>query len=1005
MKWFDNIKIRSKFFIVFGLLGSTMISFAVFAVTQVVSIGDSIDELINSYQARQIHVADAIMDSYRMRVTNLLRVYLLDDDDLLGVVSESLENYEKDAELFMENLNGFREILRGDSRLSESERQQDLAVVNGINQLFISYMVNIGRLEDSITKNADIQEARRIFKECIPIGNNLSEQLQNLRDLLFFTTKQKALKTADGITGTVNVILFITTGFVLFSALALLFIASNISRPIARLERAVMEIAHGNLSYQIRSEKNDELGSLANCIGDMVDKISEHNKIITIMDNLDSMICVSDLDYNLLYANKRLEDRFGLDMASAINQKCYKATRNKEEACAFCQLHKLLPDKDSLPSQDFEYVWDDTLNIWLGGTDSIIRWVDGTMVHFQAVRDVTQKKHQEELLQEALQAAKAASVVKSSFLANMSHEIRTPMNAILGITEILLQNETLASNIKEALYKIYSSGDLLLGIINDILDLSKIEAGRLKLSPSKYEIASLINDTVILNMMRIGSKPIDFELAVDENVPVTLYGDDLRIKQILNNLLSNAFKYTAKGQVKLSVTAEPGGEKDDTMLIFHVSDTGQGMTDDEVSQLFDEYSRFNMEANRTTEGTGLGMSITRNLIGLMNGEISVASEVSRGSVFTVRLPQKSVGPGVLGRELAENLQKFRMAGVKQLKRAQILFEPMPYGSVLIVDDVESNLYVAKGLLSPYGLAIDTVTSGFEAIGKIKSGKVYDVVFMDHMMPKMDGIEATKIIRDLGYAHPIVALTANAVVGQSEMFLNRGFDDFLAKPIDVRQMNLILKKFVRDKQPDEIIEAAQRGKGLQDGQVTDGMERSSVDPQLAEIFIRDASKAVAMLEAICEKGGVYQDEDLRLYTIGVHAMKSALANIGETALSAFALKLEDAGREKDAVVVSVETPEFLGGLRGIIAKLTPQTKKASDRGAVEGDRGYLREKLLVIKGACEVYDKITAKGAISELRRKSWSPPTEELLVIMSEHLLSGDFDEVSGVAERIAETI
>ena len=189
-----------------------------------------------------------------------------------------------------------------------------------------------------------------------------------------------------------------------------------------------------------------------------------------------------------------------------------------------------------------------------------------------------------------------------------------------------------------------------------------------------------------------------------------------------------------------------------------------------MNKLFDEYTRFNEEANRTIEGVGLGMSITRNLIHLMKGEISVESELNKGTVFTVRLPQESTGYGVLGKELAENLRKFRINGTKQIKRTQIVFEPMPYGSVLIVDDVESNLYVAKGLLAPYELSIETVMSGFEAIDKVKDGKLYDIVFMDHMMPKMDGIETVKIMRERGYAQPIVALTANAVVGQSDVYI-------------------------------------------------------------------------------------------------------------------------------------------------------------------------------------------------------------------------------------------
>jgi len=412
-------------------------------------------------------------------------------------------------------------------------------------------------------------------------------------------------------------------------------------------------------------------------------------------------------------------------------------------------------------------------------------------------------------LHSRIEAANVASRAKSAFLSTMSHEIRTPMNAILGITEIQLQNNALDQSVRDALEKIYASGDMLLGIINNILDLSKIEAGKLELVIAKYETASLLSDIALLNMMRIGSKPIEFELHVDENLPLLLSGDELRVKQIFNNLLSNAFKYTEKGTVCLSVAAATGGADDETTLVFSVRDTGQGMTEEQVAKLFDEYSRFNQEANRTTEGTGLGMSITRDLIRMMHGEISIESEPGRGSTFTVRLPQGKINADILGKAVTENLHKFRTSVRAQTKRAQLTRDPMPYGSVLIVDDVETNILVAEGLISLYGIKIESADSGPGAIEKIKNGSVYDIVFMDHMMPKMDGIEATSIIRSMGYERPIVALTANAVVGQADIFLKNGFDDFISKPLDIRLLDAVLNKLIRDKQPPEVLEAARR----------------------------------------------------------------------------------------------------------------------------------------------------------------------------------------------------
>ena len=522
------------------------------------------------------------------------------------------------------------------------------------------------------------------------------------------------------------------------------------------------------------------------------------------------------------------------------------------------------------------------------------------------------------LINNAREKAETLNRQKSAFLARMSHEIRTPMNAILGISEIQLEKETLPPDTKEALGKIYNSGSIMLNIINDILDLSKIEAGKMELMHVKYEIASVINDTVQLNMIRFESKPIEFKLKVDETIPSVLSGDELRIKQILNNLLSNAAKYTVKGEVEFSVTKEQlHPNTSDIKLVFSVRDTGVGMTGAQVSKLFDEYSRFNTQANSKTEGTGLGMSITQMLIQMMGGEISVKSWPGKGSVFTVSLPQHVLDPKPLGRDLVENLRQFRMSSVRRNRSVQFVRKQMPHGKILLVDDAQTNLYVARGLMLPYGLNIDTAESGFEAIDKIKSGRVYDIIFMDHMMPEMDGIEATKILRSLGYKNPIVALTANALIGHADVFLANGFDDFLSKPIDTRHLNALLNKYVRDDKAHESNEPKD-AEGQQDDY--DEMTPQPLDPQLAKVAVRDAEKAIVTLEAICKKRDNLSDEDLNAYVVSVHAMKSVLMNIGETALSDIALQLETAGKNRDITVVSSNTPLFLNALRMVVEKI-------------------------------------------------------------------------------------
>jgi len=541
---------------------------------------------------------------------------------------------------------------------------------------------------------------------------------------------------------------------------------------------------------------------------------------------------------------------------------------------------------------------------------------------------------------------------------------------------------------------------LLLSIINDLLDLSKIEAGKMELLNNEYEVASLVSDVVQLNIMRIESKPIEFELHIDEHMPAHMMGDELRVKQILNNLLSNAFKYTAAGKVMMSVTSEAHENNDaEIVLVATVNDTGPGMTKEQIRQLFDEYSRFHLEANRMTEGTGLGMSITRNLAQLMNGDIFVESTPGEGSTFTVRIPQGRFDPDMLGREKAENLRHFRAHSKTQMQRAQITFEPMPYGSILIVDDVEMNLYVAKGLLAPYGLKIDTADNGFTAIEKIKHGETYDVVFMDHMMPGLDGIEATKILRGMGYDRPIVALTANAVAGQADIFLKSGFNDFVSKPVDIRLLNGVLNKLIRDTPPPEVIEAARQQKiGRSAG---DSSLHPSMELQLAKAFARDAEKAVITLEAICANQ-YRRGADMQMYVINAHAMKSVLANIGETELAAVAQGLEQAGRKMDLATMSAETPAFLDALRAMIKKVEPKEEdEGSETSETTEDQAYLREKLVAMQAACAAYDKKAAKDALAELSQKKWSRPTKKQLDTIVEHLLDSDFEEAASVAKQM----
>ena len=615
--------------------------------------------------------------------------------------------------------------------------------------------------------------------------------------------------------------------------------------------------------------------------------------------------------------------------------------------------------------------------------------------------------------------AEASGRAKSNFLATMSHEIRTPMNAIIGIAQIQMQKGNLPDEYADALEKIYNSGNNLLGIINDILDMSKIETGKLELAPVEYDISSLINDAVQLNIIRIGSKPIEFMLGIDENLPSKLCGDELRLKQILNNLLSNAIKYTEKGRVKMSVSHSAEGEN--VLLRFVIEDTGQGMKAEDQKQLFSEYSRFNAEANRATEGTGLGLNITKKLVEMMGGTIAAESEYGSGSTFTVTVRQKAVECAAIGAELAERLRNFKFTGDRQVARLKIARELMPHGNVLVVDDVETNLYVAEGLLLPYALNVETAISGFVAIEKAESGKAYDIIFMDHMMPEMDGMETTKKLRAMGYRGTIVALTANALVGQAEIFIENGFDDFLSKPIDIFKLDEILKKWIPEKKRESEVGSREWRKGetpessfpplpiphspfpsipgvdAQRGMAMTGGKIEFYRKVLAT-FSKDAEERLPLFQT------VPGDDTLPSFATQVHALKSASASIGAAEVSARAAELEGAARGGDIALIGKQLPVFAEQLAELVKNIrafleTNAGTEGSETPALETPVSHLRELSVALKSQkADDIDRI-----LEELNQKNLNADFGAALEKISDNVLMAEFDSaIHAVEELIA---
>ena len=408
------------------------------------------------------------------------------------------------------------------------------------------------------------------------------------------------------------------------------------------------------------------------------------------------------------------------------------------------------------------------------------------------VYDLTKEKN---MLCELLQANEA----KSQFLANMSHEIRTPINGILGMDSMLLK-ECQDEGLREYAKNIQSAGQSLLSIINDILDISKIESGKLEIIPTRYELFSILNDCYNLTKVKIEEKPITLHMKINENIPAKLYGDEVRIRQVMNNFLSNSAKYTHEGSITFGVDYEEKSEGE-IWLIITVSDTGIGIKEEDLEKLFASFTRIEEKRNRNIEGTGLGLSLTKNLVDLMQGEITVKSIYEEGSCFTAKIPQKIIDKTPMG-----DFDKRYRQYIHQSEE-QAISLCAPDAKILVVDDVPMNLIVVKGLLKATKIQIDTAKNGASCLELVKKNR-YDIIFLDHLMPEMDGIETLQNMKLLeenpNRNTPVIMLTANAIVGAKEEYMEAGFTDYLTKPVQETLLHEMIMKYL----PKELYESGQ-----------------------------------------------------------------------------------------------------------------------------------------------------------------------------------------------------
>ncbi|MCL2219156.1 MAG: ATP-binding protein [Chitinispirillia bacterium] len=986
LTWFRNVKIRNKFFLVFGAFSLLVASVITYTLV-------SINELTTDY----MRITDG--PNKRLLLSSYATAELSDIRKSNVSMGASMGNAEAARRFFvlcnnsneklLKHLDHWQLNLEQDLSMPDKERAVQLKNLDEVRKKLAEYMGYVKETYEALVLMPDRQKVAELSAKCGPIGDQLVNQLGTNRNSTedYIISRTNAINEKAWVTSIITAILAI---FILvFSLTKDLIISYLITSPIGKINKSINEIEKGNLRYPVRLNYRDELGQLSNHIGDMVDRISEMNSSLTILDHVEVLTFVTDLEYNIIFANNHFARFNGLERSACIGRKCYTMFgEDQDEPCPFCPLPEMYPKRESYPLKEWERpLTVDGENVWYACRSSINRWTDGTLVHFNVYRDETaQKQHADELC-DAARLAEEASRVKSSFLANMSHEIRTPMNSIIGFSELALGVGDVPIKVRDYLDKIKTSSEGLLGIINDILDISKIEAGKIVLESIPFNLHEVFKMCQNIITPRAAAKGITLFCYSEPTLGKKLLGDPVRLRQVLLNLLTNAVKFTNNGMVKV-VSSITGSAEDGSSVTIHfeVKDNGIGMSEEQITKVFDPFTQADNSTTRKYGGTGLGLTITKNFVEMMGGKLHVESTVGLGSKFSFDLPFPTSDQD------AEPESAGEMDGIVEMPKFD--------GEILVCEDNEMNQIVITDHLSRVGIKTIIAENGKVGVDIVASRmerkeKLFNLIFMDVHMPVMDGLEAVQKLTEMGNTIPIVALTANIMTTDRETYRKYGMNEYLPKPFTARELWSCLLKYIKPADRDTAVQIVTDG-AFPGGPQTD--EDHKLHMRLITNFLKNNRFKDSEIR------GAIASRDIKLAHRLAHTIKGVAGLVGQPGLQSASFNVEHALSSNDIDNALKLMAAFETELKKSIRELTAVKNSFEPEAAEEAAAPPAAINKLE---ALELIDKIRPMlengdpDCLELVEGLKAIPASKELI----EHIENYDFDPAMKTLERIREEL